>query len=115
MGGQTVIHDVNAAIARMGWRVEQFSLGIRREDLRFVGRTRRLEVAPGYVEWRRTEPLSMLAFMISAALRAPNAWSDIPLRLRPWRELEACASRSRCWNVSPRAGTAGTRTTKTTR
>src|SRR5262245_40800905 len=94
LGGQRVIRDVNGALAELGWSVEQFSLGIRRDDLRRPFRPPRRAVAAGYCEWRRTDPVSVLAFVASVALGTPHVWSDTALSLSPWPALDKAAARS---------------------
>ncbi len=88
LGGQVIIRSVNKALAALGQPVEQFSMGVRRADLVSVGRPRRIEIAPGYIEWRRTEPVSLLLFLMTVALRIPHVWAGRALALRPWPQLK---------------------------
>ncbi len=88
LGGQVVIRAVNAGLASLGYQVEQFSLGIRKTDLRALGRSSRREVAPRYTEYRRTDGLSVALFLVSAALHIPYLWAHRTLELRPWAALQ---------------------------
>src|SRR5262249_53939634 len=94
LGGQIAVQSTNAALARLGWPVEQFSLGIRQEDLRFVGRSRKLSINAGYTETRRTEPFSMFLFRGSALLPMPYLWASQALVWRSWPELQRSLHRA---------------------
>jgi glycosyltransferase involved in cell wall biosynthesis len=87
-GGQVVIRAVNGALAAGGWRVEQFSLGIRRPDLKRIGRDARREVAPGYVETRYTDAANVMAFSAASWSRHPYVWAGAILAHRPWAALQ---------------------------
>lgn len=108
LGGQVVIRDANEALAHLGWRVEQFSLGLRRTDLAYLGRRRVIEVAPGYREHRATHPLLAAAFMRSAAAHLPFVDAGAWLDRVGWPELEAALPAATAvvvdhpWPLAPR-------------
>lgn len=89
MGGQVVIRAANLALAQAGWQVEQYSLGLRKQDLAYVGRRRVLNIAPGYREHRATHPILMAAFLASALRHAPHIEAGVWLDRVGWPELEA--------------------------
>lgn len=109
MGGQVVIRAGNAALARRGWQVEQFSLGVRREDLAYIGRARVLDIAPGYREHRATHPALLAAFLRSAMAHRPFADAGTWLDRVGWPDLEAALGRAAAvivehpWPFAPHA------------
>lgn len=108
MGGQIVIRAANLALSQMGWQVEQFSLGVRRQDLAYVGRRRVLEVAPGYREHRATHPVLVAAFVEAASRHAAHIEAGTWLDRVGWPDLQAALGRADAvvceqpWPYAPR-------------
>lgn len=108
MGGQVVIRAGNEALARRGWQVEQFSLGVRRDDVAYVGRPRVLDIASGYREHRATHPLLLAAFMRSAMAHQPFWDAGDCLDRVGWPELEYALTQATAvivehpWPLAPR-------------
>lgn len=88
MGGQVVIDAMNREFPELGWQIDQFSMGIRKPDLKLIGRTRKLEIIPGYTELRRTDPVTVAVFSAFSSQRLGFLNAGKLLKKRRWTKLE---------------------------
>jgi len=88
MGGQVLIDAMNREFPALGWKIDQFSMGIRKPDLKSIGRTKKLESIPRYTEWRRTEPVTVAVFSVFSSQQLGFLNAGELLKKRRWTELE---------------------------
>lgn len=88
MGGQVVIDAMNREFPALDWQVDQFSMGIRKRDLASVGRIKKIDLMQGYTEWRRVEPITIVAFSLFSMLRLGFLNAGKLLKKRKWVELK---------------------------